>query len=53
MDVIDTSLSRASGSLEKLNPKHGFDEEQVSSLIIIILTTFTFQENNYLPILTF
>ena len=31
MDVIDTSLRTASGSREKLNPKHGFDEEQVSS----------------------
>jgi len=28
MDVIDTSLRTASGSREKLNPKHGFDEEQ-------------------------
>ena len=40
MDVIDTSLRTASGSWEKLNPKHGFDEEQVSSLIIIIVFNF-------------
>ena len=32
MDVIDTSLrvGMASGSREKLHPKQGFDEEQVS-----------------------
>ena len=31
MDVIDTTLrlGMTSGSREKLNPKHGFDEEQV------------------------
>ena len=31
MDVIDTTLrlGMASSSREKLNPKHGFDEEQV------------------------
>ena len=33
MDVIDTTLrlGMASSSREKLNPKHGFDEEQVGS----------------------
>ena len=30
MDVIDTSLRMAAGSWEELNPKAGFDEEQVN-----------------------
>ena len=29
MDVIDTSHRAVSESREKLNPKHGYDEEQV------------------------
>ena len=36
MDVIDTTLrlGMASTSREKLNPKHGFDEEQVGEKLV-------------------